>query len=184
KSTWPVITSTWSPPTHGRYRLRSTGSNFVWPHVAPEPIASLPEALVRRRPPVGSFDPVDPGELYTSIPAASSWTVRKIVLSFAAEVAPLSTAYHCRSCAGSVAIGFFLHVFPPSFETATPRFARPSRSTKQANPWSSVTMSVSPPPGGASGLWVEEVRWNESPPSVERWTKLSCVDVPHGPDSQ
>src|SRR5207237_9887344 len=45
-------------------------------------------------------------------------------------------------------------------------------------------MSVSPPPGGASGLWVEEVRWNESPPSVERWTKLSCVDVPHGPDSQ
>src|SRR5207253_7910374 len=45
-------------------------------------------------------------------------------------------------------------------------------------------MSVSPPPGGASGLWVEEVRWNESPPSVERWTKLSCVDVPRGPDSQ
>src|SRR5436853_6199034 len=29
-----------------------------------------------------------------------------------------------------------------------------------------------------------EVGWNESPPSVERWTKLICVEVPHGPDSQ
>src|SRR5439155_752480 len=51
-------------------------------------------------------------------------------------------------------------------------------------PWSSVTISVSPPPGGASGLMAGEVGWNESPPSVERWTKLICVDVPHGPDSQ
>src|SRR5438552_2755974 len=146
RSTWPVITSTWSPPTHGRYRLRRTGSNFVWPHVAPEPIASLPEALVKTKPPVRSCDPVDPGELYTSIPAASSWTVRKIVLSLAAEVAPLSTAYHCRSCAGSVAIGFFLHMFPPSFETAAPRFARPSNSRK--------TASDVVPPAADEATWV------------------------------
>src|SRR5437764_13286291 len=46
-------------------------------------------------------------------------------------------------------------------------------------------MSVSPPPGGGSGLAsIGETMWKESPRSVERWTKLCDVDVPHGPDSQ
>src|SRR5438552_17571123 len=46
-------------------------------------------------------------------------------------------------------------------------------------------MSVSPPPGGGSGLAsIGETMWKESPRSVERRTKLCDVDVPHGPDSQ
>src|SRR5438105_13584918 len=46
-------------------------------------------------------------------------------------------------------------------------------------------MSVSRPPGGGSGLAsIGETMWKESPRSVERWTKLCDVDVPHGPDSQ
>src|SRR5437660_12756979 len=45
-------------------------------------------------------------------------------------------------------------------------------------------MSVSPPPGGGSGLAsIGETMWTESPRSAERWTKLCDVDVPHGPDS-
>src|SRR5204862_39918 len=45
-------------------------------------------------------------------------------------------------------------------------------------------MSVSPPPGGGSGLAsIGEQMWKESPRCVERWTKLFDVDVPHGPDS-
>src|SRR4051812_3967878 len=46
-------------------------------------------------------------------------------------------------------------------------------------------MSVSPPPGGASGRRpIGLTVWNSSPLSVERCTHDCCVDVPNGPDSQ
>jgi hypothetical protein len=46
-------------------------------------------------------------------------------------------------------------------------------------------MSVSPPPGGASGLSpIGLTVWNSRPLSVERWTHDCCVEVPNGPDSQ
>src|SRR6266581_2172521 len=45
-------------------------------------------------------------------------------------------------------------------------------------------MSVSPPPGPASGrIWTGETTWKLLPPSVERWMNEFCVVVPQGPDS-
>src|SRR3954447_25798672 len=45
-------------------------------------------------------------------------------------------------------------------------------------------MSVSPPPGPASGRSpIGETTWKLLPPSVERCTNEFCVVVPHGPDS-
>src|SRR2546423_8784016 len=45
-------------------------------------------------------------------------------------------------------------------------------------------MSVSPPPGPASGrIWIGETTWKLAPPSVDLCTKEFCVVVPHGPDS-
>src|SRR5438132_5820464 len=121
-----------------------------------------------------------------NVPTADSWKARKIVLSAAAEVVPLSTAYHCRSTAVfSTAAGFLRQVLPPSFETEVPRLTSASRSTKYSLPWSSVTMSVSPPPGPGSGLRPTGLStWNERPLSVERWMNELLVVVPHGPDSQ
>src|SRR5919201_2812385 len=120
-----------------------------------------------------------------NVPTAASWNARKIVLSDAAPVGPLSSAYHCRSTAEfCTAAGFFRHVLPPSFETEVPRFTSASRSTKYAVPWSSTTMSVSPPPGPASGrIEIGETTWKLVPPSVDLCTNEFCVVVPHGPDS-
>src|SRR5919197_4774415 len=120
------------------------------------------------------------------VPTADSWKARKIVLSAADEVVPLSTAYHCRSTAVFwTAAGFLRQLLPLSFETDVPRLTRASRSTKYSLPWSSVAMSVSPPPGPGSGLRPAGLStWNESPLSVERWINEFCVVVPHGPDSQ
>ena len=108
------------------------------------------------------------------------------MLSAADDVGPLSIANHWRSLiALCTPNAFFRQMFPPSVDTATPTFRSPSRSTKYANPRSSVTTSVSPPPGGASGRsWIGDTMWYESPPSTDLWTKLCWVDVPHGPDSQ
>src|SRR6266581_3899676 len=120
------------------------------------------------------------------VPTWSSWNARKIVLSEAEDVVPLSTAYHCRSTAVfSTAAGFLRQLLALSFETEVPRLTRDSRSTKYSLPWSSVTMSVSPPPGPGSGLKPTGLStWNESPPSVERWMNELFVVVPQGPDSQ
>src|ERR671930_1106165 len=121
-----------------------------------------------------------------NVPTADSWKARKIVLSEAEDVVPLSTAYHCRSTAVfSTAAGFLRQLLPPSFETDVPRLTSDSKSTKYSLPWSSVTMSVSPPPGPGSGRSPFGLSmWNESPLSVERWMNEFWVVVPHGPDSQ
>src|SRR5919198_5160044 len=121
-----------------------------------------------------------------NVPTADSWKARKIVLSEAEDVVPLSTAYHCRSTAVfSTAAGFLRQLLPPSFETDVPRLTSDSKSTKYTLPWSSVTMSVSPPPGPGSGRRPFGLStWNSSPPSVERWMNEFCVVVPQGPDSQ
>src|ERR671930_781766 len=120
------------------------------------------------------------------VPTCASWNDRKTVLSEAAEVVPLSTAYHWRSTAVfCTATGFLRQLLPLSFETEVPRLTSASRSTKYSLPWSSVAMSVSPPPGPGSGRRPTGLStWNESPLSVERWMKEFCVVVPHGPDSQ
>src|SRR2546423_5247527 len=45
-------------------------------------------------------------------------------------------------------------------------------------------MSVSPPPGPASGrIWIGDTTWKLFPPSVDLCTNEFCVVVPHGPDS-
>src|SRR5437867_2128210 len=184
--TWPRTTSMWSPRRHTRYRFRYTGSNRVWPHVA-SPVTPPPpaRAFMYTSPPTGSVGPVEPGEENTRTFEVTCRNVRKTVLSLAEAVGPLSTANHCRSfpelCTPT---GFFRQLFPPSFDTATPRFTSASRSTKYAKPWSSVTTSVSPPPGGGSGRSPTESIWYESPASTDLWTKLFWVVVPHGPDSQ
>ena len=129
--------------------------------------------------------PVEPGEENTRTLESTWRNVRKIVLSEADAVSPLSTANHCRSSPVLWTVtGLFRQLFPPSFDTPTPRFTRASRSTKYAKPWSSVTTSVSPPPGGGSGRRPTESMWYESPASTDLWTKLFWVVVPHGPDSQ
>jgi hypothetical protein len=65
------------------------------------------------------------------VPTWVSWKARNTVLSDAAAVAPLSTAYHCRSTAVfRTATGFFRQLLPLSFETDVPRFVNASRSTK------------------------------------------------------
>ena len=121
-----------------------------------------------------------------NVPTDDSWNVRKTVLSAADEVVPLSIAYHCRSTAVfSTAAGFLRQLLPLSFETDVPRFTSDSRSTKYSLPWSSWTMSVSPPPGPGSGRSPAGLStWNERPSSVERWMNELFVVVPHGPDSQ
>src|SRR5919201_6020356 len=121
-----------------------------------------------------------------NVPTAASWKARKTVLSEAAEVVPLSTAYHCRSTAVFCrAAGFLRQLLPLSFETEVPRLTSASRSTKYSLPWSSLTMSVSPPPGPGSGRSPAGLStWNESPLSVERWMNELLVVVPQGPDSQ
>jgi hypothetical protein len=83
------------------------------------------------------------------------------------------------------ASGFLRQLLPLSFETAVLRLINASRSTKYTFPWSSSTTSVSPPPGGASGLSPTGLSlWNERPLSVERAMNEVWVVVPHGPDSQ
>src|ERR1041384_4831277 len=121
-----------------------------------------------------------------NVPTSLSWNERNTVLSAAAEVVPLSTAYHWRSTAVfSTATGFLRQVLPASFETEVPRLTSDSRSTKYSLFWSSVAMSVSPPPGPGSGLRPTGLStWNERPPSVERWMNELFVVVPQGPDSQ
>src|SRR5919197_6142626 len=121
-----------------------------------------------------------------NVPTCASWNDRKTVLSEAAEVVPLSTAYHCRSTAVfCTAAGFLRQLLPLSFETEVPRLTSASRSTKYSLPWSSVAMSVSPPPGPGSGRSPAGLStWKESPLSVERWMNELLVVVPHGPDSQ
>src|ERR1043166_4931318 len=121
-----------------------------------------------------------------NVPTSLSWNERKTVLSAAEAVVPLSTAYHCRSTAVFwTATGFFRQLFPLSFETEVPRFTSDSRSTKYSLPWSSVAMSVSPPPGPGSGLRPAGLSTlNERPLSVERWVNELFVVVPQGPDSQ
>src|SRR3954452_14579119 len=121
-----------------------------------------------------------------NVPTLCTWNARKIVLSAADDVVPLSTAYHCRSTAVFwTAAGFLRQLFPLSFETDVPRFTSDSRSTKYSLPWSSVAMSVSPPPGPGSGLRAGGLSaGNESPSSVERWMKELFVVVPQGPDAQ
>jgi len=85
----------------------------------------------------------------------------------------------------STAAGFLRQLLPLSFETEVPRLTSASRSTKYALPWSSVTTSVSPPPGPGSGRSPFGLStWNSRPPSVDRWMNEFCVVVPHGPDSQ
>src|SRR3954452_15463930 len=45
-------------------------------------------------------------------------------------------------------------------------------------------MSVSPPPGPASGrICTGETTWKLAPPSVDLWMNEFWVVVPHGPDS-
>src|ERR1043166_6022201 len=121
-----------------------------------------------------------------NVPTADSWNDRMRVLSAADEVVPLSIAYHWRSTAVfCTAAGFLRQLLPLSFETEVPRLTSDSRSTKYSLPWSSVAMSVSPPPGPGSGLSPAGLStWNESPPSVERWMNELFVVVPQGPDSQ
>src|ERR1051325_9981293 len=121
-----------------------------------------------------------------NVPTSLSWNERKTVLSAAEAVVPLSTAYHCRSTAVFwTATGFFRQLFPLSFETEVPRFTSDSRSTKYSLPWSSVAMSVSPPPGPGSGLRPAGLSTlNERPLSAERWMNELFVVVPQGPDSQ
>src|SRR5690348_1543026 len=120
-----------------------------------------------------------------NVPTADSWNARNTVLSAALADGPLSSAYHCLSTAAFwTASGFLRHVLPPSFDTDVPRFTSASRSVKYAYPWSSTTMSVSPPPGPASGrICTGETTWKLAPPSVDLWMKEFCVVVPHGPDS-
>src|SRR5437868_12388345 len=121
-----------------------------------------------------------------NVPTADSWNAKKIVLSEAEEVVPLSTAYHWRSTAVFwTAAGFFRQLLPASFETEVPRLTSDSRSTKYSLAWSSVTMSVSPPPGPGSGLRPTGLStWKERPPSVDRWMNELFVVVPQGPYSQ
>src|SRR3954447_12717742 len=121
-----------------------------------------------------------------NVPTSVSWNERKTVLSTAEDVVPLSTAYHWRSTAVFwTAAGFLRQLFPLSFETDVPRFTSDSRSTKYSLFWSSVAMSVSPPPGPGSGLRPTGLStWKESPLSVERWMNELLVVVPQGPDSQ
>src|ERR1051325_4781359 len=121
-----------------------------------------------------------------NVPTSLSWNERNTVLSAAAEVGPLSTAYHWRSTAVfSTATGFLRQVLPASFETEVPRLTSDSRSTKYSLLWCSVAMSVSPPPGPGSGLRPTGLStWNERPPSVERGMNELFVVVPQGPDSQ
>src|SRR5919197_3599641 len=120
------------------------------------------------------------------VPTLVSWKARKIELSAADEVVPLSTAYHCRSTAEFwTAAGFLRQLLPLSFETEVPRLTSASRSTKYSLPWSSVAMSVSPPPGPGSGRRPAGLStWKERPVSVERWMNELLVVVPQGPDSQ
>src|SRR2546423_13096434 len=121
-----------------------------------------------------------------NVPTLLSWNARKTVLSVAAAVFPLSIAYHWRSTAVFwTASGFLRQVLPLSFETAVERLISDSRSTKYVLPWSSSTTSVSPPPGGASGLSPTGLStWKERPLSVERARNEFWVGIPHGPDSQ
>src|SRR6266508_1083748 len=121
------------------------------------------------------------------VPTAVVWKARKIVLSKAPEVAPLSTAYHCRSTTVCcTAAGFLRQMLPLSFETDAPiSVSGPSRSVTSTLPWSSTATSVSPPPGGSSGREpIVETRWNFLPSLVERWMNDMLVEKPHGPDSQ
>jgi hypothetical protein len=109
------------------------------------------------------------------------------VLSFAEGVSPLSMASHCLSSAGKADVKkFSLQLLPPSFVTATPTSARPSRSAKYAFPLSSVMMSESPPPKGAGfGLSPSgETMWKLVPPSVDFETKPWAVLKPQGAVSQ
>src|SRR6266545_3203932 len=65
------------------------------------------------------------------VPTAVVWKARKIVLSKAPEVAPLSTAYHCRSTTVCcTAAGFLRHVLPLSLETDAPIFTSGSPSVR------------------------------------------------------
>src|SRR5204863_246490 len=115
-----------------------------------------------------------------NVPTSASWNARKTVLSAAEDVVPLSTAYHCRSTAVfSTAAGFLRQVLPLSFETDVPRLTSDSRSTKYSLPWSSVAMSVSPPPGPGSGLSPAGLStWNERPLSDEQ-AAVRVVEVEH-----
>src|SRR5207248_11741636 len=121
-----------------------------------------------------------------NVPTADSWNAKKIVLSEAEDVVPLSTAYHWRSTAVFwTAAGFFRQVLPASFETEVPRLTSDSRSTKYSFAWSSVTLSVSPPPGPGSGLRPTGLSTRkERPPSTDRSMNEFLVDVPQEPDSQ
>src|SRR6476646_9129081 len=121
-----------------------------------------------------------------NVPTSLAWNERKTVLSAAEDVVPLSTAYHWRSTAVFwTAAGFFRQLFPSSLETEVPRFTSDSRSTKYSLPWSSVAISVSPPPGPGSGLRPAGLStWKERPLSVDRWMNELFVVVPQGPDSQ
>src|SRR6478672_4197159 len=121
-----------------------------------------------------------------NVPTDVWWKARNSVLSAAEAVGPLSIAYHCLSTVVfSTAAGFLRQLLPLSFETDVPRLTSDSRSTKYSFPWSSVAMSVSPPPGPGSGLRPAGLStWNESPLSVERWMNELFVVVPQGPDSQ
>ncbi len=66
-----------------------------------------------------------------NVPTAVSWKARKIVLSAAEVVGPLSMAYHWRSTAAFwTATGFLRQVLPSSLETEVPRLTSDSRSTK------------------------------------------------------
>src|SRR4051794_34350527 len=116
------------------YRLRRTGSKMNLPHGAPFDTASVPLALAafcQTRPPMGSAAPVEPGDDRICGPAGICRYVKKIVLSSALDVVPLSIAYHWRSTPTSCdESAFFFHVFPPSFETAVLTCVRPSRSLK------------------------------------------------------
>src|SRR2546430_3321523 len=121
-----------------------------------------------------------------SVPPAVWGSEGKFVLWEPVDVVPLSPASHWRSTAVfCTAAGFFRQLLPLSFETEVPRLTSDSRSTKYSLPWSSLAMSVSPPPGPRSGLRPTGLStWNERPPSVDRRMKELLVVVPQGPDSQ
>src|SRR5207248_2519739 len=152
---------------------------IIFPHGEPFDTLTWPvddAAFVQTRPPMPSLAPVDPGLERICGPSGTWRYSRKIVLSVAAAVVPSSMAYHWRSTPTSCAPrAFFRHVLPPSFDTEVLTLVRASRSEKYANPWSSTTTSVSPPPGGASGRTPSGLSsWNSSPSSVERCTHDCC----------